>query len=182
MATTGDPFDSHEYLAWLVDQIDVPDDGHTYHAAMNMMFVLPFPWVVGNDENRVSDGRDLRIEYLSRLPNRGEGLYIDYTPVKFLEVLIALSRRIAFLVEQDPRKWAWHFVKVLKLDRYDENITGPVLGHMEAAIDRVVWRTYNPDGSGGFFPLRRPRGDQRKVEIWDQMTAYINENRASFGL
>jgi hypothetical protein len=39
---------------------------------------------------------------------------------------------------------------------------------------RLIWRTYEPDGSGGFFPLMHP-SDQRirhKVEIWTQMNAY----------
>lgn len=182
MARTDSPFESHQYLAWLVDQIAVPDDGHTYNAAMNMMYTQPFPWIVGNDENRVADGRDLRIEYIQLLEDKGKGIWIEDHPITLLEVLVALSRRIGFLVEQDPRDWAWHFIRVLKLDRYDENISGTVLGQMQHTMERLVWRTYEPDGSGGFFPLRHPKGDQRKVEIWDQMTAYINENRASFGL
>jgi hypothetical protein len=28
---------------------------------------------------------------------------------------------------------------------------------------------------GGFFPLTHPNDDQRKVEIWYQMNAYLDE-------
>jgi hypothetical protein len=31
-------------------------------------------------------------------------------------------------------------------------------------------------GLGGMFPLEDPREDQRAIEIWYQMMAYINEN------
>jgi hypothetical protein len=44
-----------------------------------------------------------------------------------------------------------------------------------AILDRVIRREYEPDGTGGFFPLQNPLEDQTQVEIWYQMAAYINE-------
>ena len=43
-------------------------------------------------------------------------------------------------------------------------------------LDEIIWRTYNYDGSGGLFPLREPVGDQRDVELWYQLCAYLIEN------
>jgi hypothetical protein len=39
---------------------------------------------------------------------------------------------------------------------------------------RVINRTYGPDGSGGLFPLHKPHIlDQRRVELWYQMQYYL---------
>ena len=43
-------------------------------------------------------------------------------------------------------------------------------------LDTLIWRTYEYDGIGGFFPLTNAEEDQTKVEIWYQMAAYINEH------
>ena len=40
----------------------------------------------------------------------------------------------------------------------------------------MLAREYSDNGHGGLFPLKNPKKDQRKVEIWYQMTEYINEN------
>ena len=42
-------------------------------------------------------------------------------------------------------------------------------------LDRVIWRTYRWDGHGGLFPLNEPEKDQREVEIWYQLSAYLLE-------
>jgi hypothetical protein len=46
-------------------------------------------------------------------------------------------------------------------------------------LDSVIWRTYSPDGRGGFFPLNQPQEDQRKIEIWYQMNKYVIEMKAA---
>jgi hypothetical protein len=42
-------------------------------------------------------------------------------------------------------------------------------------MERCVWRTYEPNGVGGFFPLENPNEDQREVELWYQMSAYVDD-------
>ena len=32
------------------------------------------------------------------------------------------------------------------------------------------------NGTGGLFPLKRPRVNQRRVEVWYQMSEYLMEN------
>jgi hypothetical protein len=46
---------------------------------------------------------------------------------------------------------------------------------VEEILHTLIWRTYDPDGTGGFFPLTRPQFDQRTIEIWYQMNAYSME-------
>jgi hypothetical protein len=43
-------------------------------------------------------------------------------------------------------------------------------------LTNLVERTYQKNGKGGLFPLKQPAKDQRRVEIWYQMAAYLNEN------
>jgi hypothetical protein len=38
-----------------------------------------------------------------------------------------------------------------------------------------VNREYDPDGRGGLFPLDGTHANQREVELWYQMQAYIIE-------
>lgn len=47
---------------------------------------------------------------------------------------------------------------------------------IDDTIETLMFRTYGPDGKGGFFPLSHPKEDQTKIEIWYQMSAYINEH------
>ena len=50
---------------------------------------------------------------------------------------------------------------------------------VEKLLERVkkfLNREYDKDGTFGLFPLKNPKKDQRKVEIWYQMMAYIIEN------
>jgi hypothetical protein len=143
-----------------------------------------FIWVVGNDDNRIADGRDLRVSYLRSLGIENErdyeSMHID--PVSFLEVLIGLSIRVAFLVSEEENEWAWNLIKNLNLDRMWDPLTPRKVDKIHERLDAVIWRTYSITGDGGFFPLVLPGSDQRNEEIWDQMLLYIEENRASYGL
>ena len=52
---------------------------------------------------------------------------------------------------------------------------GPFL--INEAFQMINERSYAFDGYGGLFPLRKPHQDQRNIEIWYQMQAYLMENR-----
>jgi len=92
-----------------------------------------------------------------------------------LEMLIALSQRLSFEGEGKSRRWFWHLIENLNLNIYNDK-HGVPFEEVNAILDRVIWRTYNRDGSGGLFPLRRAARDQRKIEIWYQMSAYLLED------
>jgi len=182
MTTT--KFQTKEYFRWLCSQVQIPDNGRTYYGMLEIMYQKEFVWIVGNDDNRIEDGRDLRKFYLTSLNIEDhrdyESMHSD--PVSFLEVLIALSTRMAFMVDGDPKEWAWKFIENLRLHRMSDQLTQKKADKIHDILDTVIWRTYQPDGWGGFFPLTLPIEDQTKIEIWYQMAAYIEENRASYGL
>jgi hypothetical protein len=53
--------------------------------------------------------------------------------------------------------------------------TQPKQRKVQEIMDTVINRTYLPDGTGGFFPLIRPDGDQTQIELWYQLNAYVEE-------
>jgi hypothetical protein len=47
--------------------------------------------------------------------------------------------------------------------------------YVDAAVGTLVERRYSYSGDGGLFPLDYPEEDQRGIEIWYQMSAYLAE-------
>ena len=58
---------------------------------------------------------------------------------------------------------------------YNDNPDFDIRRIVDIKIRRILNREYHPDGDGGLFPLMNPREDQRGVEIWYQMSAYLLE-------
>jgi hypothetical protein len=54
-------------------------------------------------------------------------------------------------------------------------LTQTKLEKVEIILEDLIWRTYRPNGQGGFFPLKNPQEDQTKIEIWYQLNEYVME-------
>lgn len=164
------PRADRDYFEWLTDQIEIhKNNPHTYRDVLERLHNTEFVWIVPNDDNRVQDGIDLRTEF------HGEFRRKFQKGTSVLEVLIALSRRIAFTAGGDPRLWAWQLFENLGLHKASDPLTGQKSHRVEHILEALIWRTYGRDGQGGFFPLQRFLDDQTKVEIWQQMNAYVAE-------
>lgn len=172
-----------DYLRWLAPQIRDDDDGHpsrTYDGLLTIMFEKEFVWLVPNDDNRVGDGLCLRVEFcrerdFSVVDEDFLSQEHPNPPCSFLEVLIGLSRRLAFAAGGNAKGWAWVLMNNLALHRITDPVGRGKARRAHDIMDTCIWRTYSPDGVGGFFPLRQPAEDQSKVELWYQMAAYLNE-------
>jgi hypothetical protein len=166
------------YLQWLygqVAEIRYKTRSRTYWSLFRLLYVKEFAWTILNDDNRVADGKQLREEFLD-----DEGIvHVDANwmdlSCSFLEMLIGLSRRLAFETDGEARDWFWHLLQTLDLFSYTDNRHIP-LDEVDDILDVVIWRRYNQDGQGGLFPLKHPQRDQREVEIWYQLNAYLMEN------
>lgn len=169
------------YLRWLYSQISpvsVKNPARTYWSFARQLYQTEFIWFVPNDDNRIEDGKLLRDEFL--VDHEFEDVDYDWLALgcSMLEMLVALSRRLAFMGGGEARDRFWLFIDNLEIrhctDRdYKKN---PDLVHViDETLERVIWRTYDYDGSGGIFPLMHPPKDQRKTEIWYQMSAYVLE-------
>jgi hypothetical protein len=164
------------YFHWLVSQ--VREQGHTtrtYWDVLRLMHEKEFVWLVPNDDNRIIDGTDLRLEFLEEVGNYDRYTRDDFGPCSILEVMIAISRRLAFSAGGEPEGWAWQLLDNLKLRNASDPLSSRKAKTANNKLEALIWRTYQEDGTGGFFPLNWPPEDQTKVEIWYQMAAYINE-------
>lgn len=170
-----EPLDE-QYLVWLyskVASIRVTNPRRTYWALFRQLFTREFVWLVPNDDNRVEDGLDLRTEFLAdkRISNPDDHWMTQGCSV--LEMLIALSRRLSFEDGETDRNWFWHLLDNLGLGNQSDNKHDPEF--TEEVVERLIWRNYEPNGQGGLFPLKGACPDQRNIEIWYQLCAYILE-------
>ena len=167
-----------QYLTWLYDQVAsarLKNPSRTYWRMLRQLYTKEFVWLIPNDDNRVEDGRDLRYEFID---DNGIHAEVDQEWLTLgcsvLEMLIGLARRLAFEADGECREWFWKLIENLNLeDCNDRNYDNLHQRAIDEAIDRVVWRTYSPSGRGGLFPLKHSGQDQREVEIWYQLSAYL---------
>jgi hypothetical protein len=167
------------YLMWLYGQVaDVRIKARTrsHLSLMRQFHKTIFVAIVSHDENRIADAQDLRYEFLAQ--HEGEQGDPDWTrsPCSMFELLVILSRALAFEMDDAADIWFWHLVEVLGLKKYNDHAYDERAREVVTrTLDRVIWRTYSPDGTGGLFPLHDPPRDQRQVELWYQLNAYLLE-------
>lgn len=165
------------YFDWLYSQVAsvrTKNPSNTYRNLFHMLYTKEFLWLVPNDDNRIEDGKLLRLEFLEEVGLETKDQFWMDLGCSMLELLIGLARRLYFEADDSVSGWFWELLENLRLDKYNDRVHIPP-AMVEQALDRVIWRTYKPDGSGGLFPLVHPAEDQRKVELWYQLNAYINE-------
>lgn len=174
--STGDP-----YFAWLLKKAGIGAEKPYEIMALQLHSMIFKPThVVQMDMVRAEDGLQLRVEFMDQYGP--EGSSSNRGPCTMLEFLVGLARRMSFLMgeENQPSRTPYYFWKMIQnlglLKATDSN--PHVIFLTEDAVYRVLDRAYDRDGFGGLFPLRHPNGDQRKVEIWYQMQAWLAEHCA----
>jgi hypothetical protein len=154
-----------------------------YYILVKCLHQKAFSWIIPNDDNRAMDGIKLREEYLNRNGGTAVG-FVKRDPCSIFEMLIALARRMDFELgdPNDPKdrtyKYFWILIENLGLNEYtDDNYAEAKYEfNLDNIIDTFLDRTYFGNGVGGLFPLKYPHEDQRDIEIWYQMNAYLDEN------
>jgi hypothetical protein len=171
------------YFRWLYSQVFPDQDpGESYTDVCELMHEIPFNDSIPNDSNRTADGEELRDEFISL----DEGIDLDaFTEMAGLgkaslfEILIGLAKRAESVTEAlKPDQWFRTFLGNLGLLKYpDDRYLPRHILRVNRILRTFNGRTFDPDGNGGIFPLAKPPVDQRKIELWFQMAAYINENQ-----
>jgi hypothetical protein len=167
-----------QYLEWLYAQVasvKQKNPSRSYWTLMRQLYTKEYIWLVPNDDNRMQDGLDLRLEFMDEDVWSEEWMSLGCS---MLELFIGLSRRLAFEAEGEARDWFWQLLNNLDLSDLNDHIYHEgtrTVNRVDRILDNVIWRTYNKDGSKGLFPLKHPDEDQRDVEIWYQMSAYLLE-------
>lgn len=163
------------YLTWLYSQVanaKTRTGPRTYWNLLNQLFNTEFAWFVPNDDNRAEDGRALRAEWAACDGVEPESEWLSLG-CNFLELLIGLSRRLAFETDSNAADWFWQLIRNLGLSGQNDGRGNYKHEEVEDVTYAVIWRTYDRDGNGGLFPLRCASKDQRKVEIWYQLSEYL---------
>lgn len=160
------------YFNWLCAQV-LPLRARNYVDLLGILHQTEFTWMLPEDENRASEGFEVRRQFLIQSGLEPED-YWAQVGCSILEMIIGLARRAAFQTEIPVKKWVFEIFDNLGLIEYRR-----VSQSDRAAIDdilyRLIWRTYESDGHGGMFPVRYSDQDQREVEIWYQFCEYVNE-------
>lgn len=180
MTNVADSLDG-AYLEWLYSQVGIVQNrnpARSHWLMLKQLYTKQFVWFVPNDDNRVEDGKALRLAFLNETGFPLNDPYSNWTSLEcsMLEMLIALAQRVAFESDGQPAEWFWRLMHNLELDGYTDDIYEVAISEeVEEVLDRVNNRTYGADGHGGLFPLRQARIDQRGIELWYQKEAYLFE-------
>ena len=176
-------FDQARYLDWLYEQI-APEEiyqSHSHRELIRRLFTTEFTHFVPNDDNRAEDGVALREEFKELFDFHDYPVWFN-EPCTILEMLVALCRRLEFQEGSTPWAWFWKLMDNLDLNRFTDLRFKTMGAEADMIVEEILTtlnnRTYLPNGRGGLFPLRRPKDDQRDVEIWTQASAYLVEGHA----
>ena len=161
----------NDYFDWLYFMV-VPNGGK-FRKLLTMLHTMEFKYFVEYDENRASDGVNLRWYYVD---DGGDDELLRWKePCTVLEMLIALAMHMDKIVgdrELDIVHWFWLMLDNLDLawmkdDKYDKTY---VYGRVAMFLDRE----YEPDGNGNIIYIPDSPDDLRDVEIWNQMCWYLD--------
>lgn len=171
-----------EYKTWIIDlTVDWCSPHGSYNKLMEYLYSRVFVAVMARDNNRISDGNEIRLRFVETIDNknyRDAYLYLNH-PVTVLEVIAALAIRcdeeITWDFSNGDRSGEWFFEMINNLGlanmddfRYDETYVAHV-------IDTFLERRYQKNGFGGLFVTNNEDVDMRKYELWKQLMIYINE-------
>lgn len=166
-----DNFILNDYFDWLYFMV-VPNGGK-FRKLLTMLHTMEFKYFVEYDENRASDGVNLRWYYVD---DGGDDEILRWKePCTVLEMLIALAMHMDKIVgdrELDIVHWFWLMLDNLDLAwmedvKYDKTY---VYGRVAMFLDRE----YEPDGNGNIIYIPDSPDDLRDVEIWNQMCWYLD--------
>lgn len=138
---------------------------------------IEFTWFVPYDDNRADDGLQLRRRYGIDCENLDLQKYLK-GPCTVLEMMVALAIRCEECIMDDTvygdRTGQWFWGMIHNLGLTPMNDPGYDASLVDKAIERLLDREYEPDGTGGLFTIRNCDRDLRTVEIWRQLSWYLD--------
>lgn len=168
-----------DYYEWLISKIcgNRFHDEASFTKLLAYLYSIPFKWTIKKDYNREEDGLSLRYRYCLLHDHMDELHYLN-APCSILEMMIALSIRCEEEYMSDTRlgdrtsQWFWNMIISLGLgSQMDYNFNKE---YVEKTVNTFLNRKYKRNGKGGLFTVRNCKYDLRKVEIWRQMSWYLD--------
>lgn len=168
-----------EYLLAIINE----NDRSNYFMLLDILYRTDFRWSIHHDDNRVSDGLELRYNYQENenlgMDQIGELMLI---PCSVIEVVIGLAIRMDDIMRDPERshvdRWFWELIGNLGLldftdDAYEKGVWS--LEDVLKILDIFMDRTYDELGRGGLFPRKVCYKNQKVTELFAQMNGYLNE-------
>ena len=173
-----------DYYNWLVDLTCSWCSRYgngDYSDLMDYLYARQFTWIIERDENRASDGFEMRyrfVEQSGEYTYRDVYLYLTH-PTNCLEMMTALASRCEEHIMGDPSIgdntgfWFWEMISNMHLDQmtneyFDES-------YVEESVSEMLERKYQRNGDGGLFRTDDIDKDMRSVEIWCQLCWYLRD-------
>lgn len=164
-----------QFSLWFDQILSDIDPNHEYELFLMDLYNTNFEVWNERDINRVNDVIDARNEFYNGEISTKNGASV-------LEILYILSKRFQFLISYtlEIDKIFWEMIKNLGLE-YDKDDkywlkNEEFLSKNGEKLRIWMQRCFDFDGKRSIFPLKCAKKDQRGVEIWYQMQAYIAEN------
>lgn len=170
------------YFEWLYDQVFIVRDQNSpvsYLGACSIMNNMRFRALVPHDENRIADCAEFRNRFMNEFaPDPLEAVNILTPDASIFEVLVGLAFRASFMIGIRPEEFFYKLLSNLGLQVFSDSYYTPQAGRrIKRILERFNNRQYGASGLGGLFPLAHPDADQRQIELWYQMGAWMTENQ-----
>lgn len=169
-----------KYLSWIFDLVGGTVGAYGHSKMLYALYNTPFKVVIPMDDNRASDGVNLRYRFAvdTDIPYGAVTSVLDCKDCSVLEMIAALALRI----EEDYMSngensqvpmWFWSMLDSLGLydqsnDNYDEVYVSNVIKIFND-------RKYKSNGKGGLFISSRKNIDMREMEIWKQAMLWMDD-------
>lgn len=153
-------------------------DLEKYNWIFHILHNKNFRFIIERDDNRAWDGikyRDIYVENNIFIKDLKEVNIFMNKDCSVMEMLIGLAIRIENEYIGDPsdeHPEDLFFIMISNLGLLDAEDNFEV----NFIIDKWLDRRFTKTGKGSPFPVKKDKRDQRKLEIWDQIISYINEN------
>lgn len=172
---------SRDYFNWLCKLIDYNGKVRIYKKTLALLHEQDFTYTIPKDGNRFEDGIDLRYRYgyEHKIPYADVTDSLDNRPCSVFEMMVALAVRCEDHIMTDPdrgdrqSKWFWAMFDNLGLKPMTNSKFDKHYSDILEIIDRMLYREYDADGTGGLFRTSNPNKDMRREEIWYQMMEYL---------
>lgn len=172
-----------DYFEWLCELIDAKrfSKSVSYRKLLIHLHDIEFIWFIPKDENRASDGINLRRRYAFHHDMDDDITeYID-GPCSVFEMMVALAVRCEEGIMDDELagdrtgQWFWGMIRNLGLSSMTDSKFNK--NRVDDIVMRFLNRDYEPDGRGGLFTVKNYDRDLRTVEIWWQLNWYLDSIR-----
>jgi hypothetical protein len=169
----GEPLENL-YFNWLCAKVvdsKVTSPSLTYWELLRTLHRTEFVWLLSGDDNRAEDGKELRREFIIAADLPDDPAWRLDIGCSVLEMLIAFSKRAAYMTDGNAYDWFWIFLHNLGLTEFTDDHAN--LNAINEILETFIWRMYEDDGTGGMFPMNTYREDERTVELWFQLCEYL---------